>query len=336
MRMGLIGLQGHQGTVMNGARELGNVELVAVSDDSERKIEEAKREYRPMSTDAQGYVDWRHLVEHAMMDVCCVCDQNGRHADQIIALAERNIDIITEKPLATTLDDLRRIEKTLAASKSRLTMLLTMRHDAKYVKMRQLIQDGAIGPVCQVTTQKSYRLGERPEWQRQRATLGGTIPYIGIHALDMMRWATGLDYTHVAAFHGNLGKPEMKESEDNASILLRMSNGASATARLDYLRPEAAPSHGDDRVRVAGGEGVIEIAYPHNDVLLITSKRAPTRIKPEPTPNIFADFIRAIRAGRPQRITAADAIYATEMVLKARDAADRQELIELAPPKRQR
>ena len=69
----------------------------------------------------------------------------------------------------------------------------------------------------------------------------GMIPYIGIHPVDLMRWVTGLDYTHVAALHGTQGKRDvMGETESQASVLLRLANGGSATARLDSLRPSTA------------------------------------------------------------------------------------------------
>ena len=332
MKLGLIGLKGHQHRVLEGARELGDVELVAVADDSKEALAEFARE-EPLAKGAQQYTNWQHLLEHTIMDVCCVCDENVLHAEQLIALCERNIHIVTEKPLTTTLEDLARLREALSHSKSQLTMLLTMRHEEKYVKMRQLVQEGAIGEVCLATAQKSYQLHTRPEWFKERRRLGGTIPYIGIHALDMMRWVTGLDYTHVAAFHGRIGTPQIREAENHASLVLRMSNGASATARLDYLRPAAAPSHGDDRVRIAGSEGVVELRYPDSAVTLITAKQKPHRIKPEPTPNLFVEFVHALREGRPSRIPADDCFYITEVVLRAREAADRQQLLELPPPR---
>ena len=328
MRLGLMGLKGHQSTVLKGARELGDVELIGVSDDSEQELERLKRR-EPLARTAQAYAKWEHLVEHAPMDVCCVCDENGIRAGQLVALAKRNIHIVTEKPLATTLEDLGRIRSALAESKSRLTMLLTMRHDGKYMKMRELVRAGAIGEVSLATAQKSYRLGNRPDWFKERKRLGGTIPYIGIHVVDMMRWITGLDYTHVAAFHGRLGKPEMKEAESHGSLLLRMSNGASATARLDYLRPAPAPSHGDDRLRIAGTEGVIEVRYPDKEIRLITGTKKPCTVAPAEGTNLFVEFVKAIRKGKEGPIPAADCFTATEVVLKAREAADGKKLIEL-------
>lgn len=328
MRIGMIGLKGHQNVVLKGAAQLGDCQVVAVSDDDQGAVQSLRRKDR-LVRGAKEYTGWQHLIDHTEMDVCCLCDENGIRAEQLIALAERNIHIVTEKPLTTTLDDLERVRQALAKSESRLTMLLTMRHEAKYNTMRKLIQDGAIGEVCQATSQKSYRLEERDEWQKHRDRLGGIIPYIGIHATDMMRWLTGLDYTHLAAFHGNNGSPMLKETEDQASVLLRMSNGASATARLDYRRPESAPTHGDDRVRIAGSRGVIESAAHIKDVLLITEEHGTQEISAEPVENLFVGFANAVRSGKPHPISADDCLYITEVVLRARDAADQRQLVEM-------
>ncbi len=287
------------------------------------------RKAEPLAHTAEVYTDWRHLLEHTMMDVCCVADENQLRAEQLMALASRGVHIVTEKPLTTTLEDLQRVRAALAKSKSSLTMLLTMRHEAKYAKMRELVQAGAIGEVAQATAQKSYQLHSRPEWFQQRRRLGGTIPYIGIHPVDLLRWITGLDFTHVAAFHGRIGKPEMKETEDHASLLLRLSNGGSATVRLDYLRPETAPTHGDDRVRLAGSEGVIEVTAAAPTVSLVTSKDKPHTIPAGAATNLFVEFIKALRSNRPVPIPAEDCFRVTEVVLRARDAADQQKLVEL-------
>jgi predicted dehydrogenase len=329
MRLGLIGLKGHHSVVLQGARQLGNVELVAVAEDSKQALERFQKG-EPLARKAETYTDWRQLIEHTMMDVCCIGDENQLRAEQLIALIQRGVHIVAEKPLANTLEDLERLRAALAKSRSKLTMLLTMRHEAKYAKMRELVRGGAIGEVAQATAQKSYQLHTRPEWFKERKRLGGSIPYIGIHAVDLIRWTTGLDFTHVAAFHGRIGKPEMKETEDHASLLLRLSNGASATVRLDYLRPETAPSHGDDRLRIAGSEGVIEVLGDGPTIIsLMTSKEKPHPVPAGAVSNLFVEFVKALREDRPVPIPAEDCFYVTEVVLKARDAADQQKLVEL-------
>jgi predicted dehydrogenase len=331
LKLGLMGLKGHEGVVLDGARALGDVELVALSETDEGVWQAFRRE-EPLAAQTRYFADWRQMLEHTALDVCCVCDENGLRAEQLIALAERGVDVVTEKPLATTLEDLARAREAVERAGVRLTMLLTMRHEDKYPEMRRLIREGAIGTVCIATAQKSYRVGMRPEWQKTRARLGGMIPFIGVHALDLIRWVSGEDFTHIAAFHGNLGTPSFGETEDQASLLVRLSNGGSATARLDYLRPEATPTHGDDELRIAGSEGVLLAAGPYEDLLLLTENEPPRVLKAPLSENLFVDFVRARERGEPSRIPAADCFYITEVVLRGREAADVGRIVEIPPP----
>jgi len=327
MKLGLIGLKGHQSRVLSGASQLGGFEVVGIAEADDDKIAGTKRRYASLMADAPVFEDWRRLLDHSTMDICCVCDENGVRFEQLKALTQLGVHIVTEKPLTTTIDDLNRLQQMRAEATGRLTMLLTMRHEAAYAHARRLIQEGAIGEPSLVTSQKSYRLETRPDWFQSFERLGGTIPYIGIHAVDLMSWVTGLDYTHVAALQGKHGKREiMGETESHASLLLRMNNGASATARLDYLRPQTAPTHGDDRLRIAGTEGVLEVG-PDKKIQLATTQLPPHEIEPEPTSNLFVDFIEAIRADRPSRIPEEDCFGVTRVVLKARQAADEQTLV---------
>lgn len=329
MRLAIIGLKGHQNVVMDGAKKLGNVELVAYSDDVPALHDKFKKR-DPAYGKAQGYSDWRMLLEHAAFDVACLCDENGIRAEQLLALADRGVHIVTEKPLATTLADLERVAGALAKSKGRTTMLLTMRHEAPYIEVKRLVAAGAIGTVCQIETQKSYRLETRLDWFRDRNRLGGTIPYIGIHAVDLMRWTTGLEYQKVVAFQGSAGYREvMGDAESHASLLFQMTNGASAVARLDYLRPHAADSHGDDRLRIAGTEGILQVTYPNKTIQLLTNKKGAETLTPKPTNNLFVEFMTAISENRPSRIPLEDCVEATRLVLKAREAAERGEVLAL-------
>ncbi|MBN8624311.1 MAG: Gfo/Idh/MocA family oxidoreductase [Planctomycetes bacterium] len=328
MRIGIIGLRGHVSDCMKGAAQWKDATIVAVSDADKEEVAKFCKKQK-LAEKAEQYEHWQHLLEHTEMDVCVVADENGLRAEQLVKLAQHGVHICSEKPLATTLEDLSRVRKTVDDAGVKLTMLLRMRYEAKYRTMRELIQKGAVGKVGLVTAQKSYRLEERDDWERSRKRLGGTIPYIGVHALDLMRWVPGLDFTHLAAFHANVATPEFGESEDTASVLVRYGNGATGTARLDYLLPEAYETHGDDRLRIAGGDGVIETQQAWNYIALTTAEKKTYQIDPGPSENMFVDFLHSVVDGTPCRFPKEDAYGMTEIVLKARDAADKKELITL-------
>ncbi|MEQ1831032.1 MAG: Gfo/Idh/MocA family oxidoreductase [Pirellula sp.] len=330
LRLGFIGLKGHIGAVLAGAKSLGDVDVVAVAE-SDPKLLASWQKRELLFGGARGFADWKQLVAEAKLDVCCVAGESGERFEQLKALVERDVDIVSEKPLVTTLVDLERLRQGFEKSKSRLTMLLELRHQPKNVRVREIIQRGDIGEVCQVTTQKSYQWRDRPDWYSSRERLGGTIPYIGIHSLDTVRWVTGLDFGHVAAFHGKIGGPKFVETENHASILAQLVGGASVTARLDYLRPAGAKSTSDDRLRVIGTKGVVEVNEGDETIRLIVSDRI-QQIPFGETENLFVEFVTFLRGGLPPRITADDCFYMTEVVLKARQAADDRTMIQLTPP----
>jgi predicted dehydrogenase len=255
------------------------------------------------------------------LDIVGVCDHDGVRAEQIAACAQAGCHVLAEKPLAMTLEQLTEVRRAVKAAGVRLSMLLTMRFEPPYPLMRDLVAQGAIGEVVLATVQKSYRLGERPQWQRERRTFSGIIPFIGIHALDLVRWTTGREFTSAMAYQSNAAHPAIGDMEDNASIALKLDNGGSASARLDYCRPAAAPTHGDDRLRIAGSEGVIEWPGPEDGVALLTQEGPPRRLDPPGTVNQFVQYAEALQAGTAFGVPQEDCFRMTEIVLRIRDAA---------------
>ena len=115
--------------------------------------------------------------------------------------------------------------------------------------------------------------------------------------------------------------------ENSAAIIALANNGATVSVRLDYCRPQTAATHGDDRIRLAGTEGVIEVI--NGEVKVITS-----RDKEYPLPHAkpvvqLVNLIEAIEGREELLVPAEDAYRMTEIVLKLRDAADRQEMVDL-------
>src|ERR1700730_2603482 len=190
-----------------------------------------------------------------MAAICCA---NGERAEIILECAKRKLNIVAEKPLAITAQDLDRVKTAVAANGTRLTMLISMRFEGVYRALKHIVDSGEIGEVAQIAAQKSYKLGDRAEWMRSRATFGGTIPYIAVHMVDLMRWTSGRELVETVSLQNRVGHSELQEMENVTGTIFRLDNGGIATLRMDYLRPDTAPTWGDDRLRLAGTRGVAE------------------------------------------------------------------------------
>ncbi|MDA2925191.1 Gfo/Idh/MocA family oxidoreductase [Acidobacteria bacterium AH-259-L09] len=326
VRVGIIGLEGHFSEVLKAARLLPELKITAVTLNSRRELERASGQ--PLIAAARKYKNFHRMLDAEKLDVVAICDENSSRASTIITCAERGLAIAAEKPLAISLGDLEAVKRTVGQSRVPLTMLLPLRFSAPYLAMKSIVDRGQIGEPVALAGQKSYQLGVRPQWMKERRSFGGTIPYIAVHLVDLMRFVSGREMVETAAFHSRVGFPEIAEMENNAAIIYRLDNGGSANVRLDYLRPPAAPTHGDDRLRIAGTEGVVE--YQGDQLTLVTRSMKLHQVTELPDhPGLFADFLDSIYNGKKHLLPLQDAYRVTEIVLKSREAADTNQVIKL-------
>lgn len=320
IRVGVIGLDGHVSEITSAARTVPGLRIVAVTERKPELLQPARR--AAVYKDATFYDDYRTLLDREKLDVVAVCGETGGRAAILQACAGLRLPIVAEKPLALTLDELRAVRLAVDRFQTRLTMLLPMRFSPHYAAMHALVRNGAIGDVIGMDAQKSYKLGTRPEWMKHRDRFGGTIPYVGIHMTDLMLWIGGRTFTEVSAFHATVGAPEIGEMENTAAVLFRMANRGTASLQIDYLRPATAPTHGDDRLRIAGSQGVLEYQSATGLTLITGTEkpRAITELPPERS--LFVDFLEWLYLGKTPVISKEEAFRVTEVVLKAREAAD--------------
>ncbi|HLJ18105.1 MAG TPA: Gfo/Idh/MocA family oxidoreductase [Bryobacteraceae bacterium] len=320
VRVAIIGLEGHTGEITGQLKQLPDVEIVAICDEDAKAVERFAR--HPQLAAAHRYSDYRRLLDSEKLDVAAVCNNNGARAAAILACLDRKLHVIAEKPLSINRPDLERIKKTVARQNVKLGMLLGMRYEPCYRALRQIVESGEIGEVAQISSQKSYKLGAREDWYTHRETYGSTILWIGIHMIDLMRFTSGREFTHASSFMGHVGFPELGAMENTTVSGFRLDNRGTASLHMDYYRPETAPTHGDDRLRLAGTKGVAEYMDATGGVTLITTKSKLTTISGlPPAGSVFVDFLENVYNGKPATLPLADIYRVCEITLAANDAA---------------
>ena len=327
IRVGIIGLEGHLSEILSVASTSPQVRVVAIAEPDPAVRSRASDD--AALKDAALLADYREMLDGQKLDVVAVCGENGTRASIVQACAERKLAIVAEKPLALTLAELELTRQKIIANGVPFTMLLSMRFEPQYRRMHSIVRGGEIGEVVAMTAQKSYKLGERPDWMKQHDKFGGIIPYIGIHMVDLMLWVSGREFAEAAAFQSNVGCPEIREMENNAAAVFKLDNNGTASVRLDYLRTETAPTHGDDRLRIAGTNGILEY-QESSGLTLMTRNSKPTQIRDLPAAgSLFGDFLDSICNGRQPMLTPAEIFRVNEIVLKSRDAAESRTVVRL-------
>ena len=321
MDLVLIGSTGHLGYVLDGLDELEDVRVLGVTAGSpDEQVDDVLETIRERYPDATTFADPDAALA-AGPDLAVVACHFGDLARWSRTALERDVHVYTEKPVATTLEDLAAVENAHKRSGGELSAMFGYRYDDAFYTAWRQVDEGAIGDVRLLFAQKSYKLGERPAFYRSRDRHGGLIPWVGIHAIDWLHWFADREVQSIGAAHSRRANRDHGDLEVTAVTNVTFEEEVLATATMDYLRPEAAPNHGDDRLRVVGTDGVIEVREGSAWVLNAdTDGTEPVALTSAGNP--FADVVESIRTGTTPRVTAADAFQATETALRAREAAD--------------
>jgi predicted dehydrogenase len=329
MKVAVIGSTGHVNYVMKGLKETPQAKLVAVAPGSiGETMDKVMRMADQIGSSPALYEDYRDMLDKEQPDIVAVACYFGDHARLAAEALKRGIHVFVEKPIATELEDLSKLKEAYQQSGKHLATMLGMRYMPTFYKAWQTIRDGAIGDIRLMHAQKSYRLGQRGAHFQVRETYGGTIPWVGSHAIDWLYWFSGEKFESVFASHSTHDNLDHGQLEMSALCHFKWSNERYASASMDYLRPPEAPTSSDDRIRIAGTKGILEI----RDQRLLLINEANNGIQElalEPEGDIFADFIRQVEQGVPCRVSAEDSFYVTEVCLKARQSADENRLVQL-------
>lgn len=259
------------------------------------------------------YEDYRELLDS--INVAVVNTRLDLNAEITMDCLRRDIYVFEEKPLAITMEQLQRLREAQDASKAFVTAMFGIRYESWFRTVKEAVRD--IGAIRLLNGQKSYKLGRRDASYKKMETFGGIIPWVAIHAIDWVHDLAGVDFIDVQALTNNEYNQDHGDLEMTSLCLFQMDQGIIASVSADFFRPQGAPTHDDDRVRVVGTKGVVE--YKQGTVQKIDAEGV-TDLKMLPEEDVFELMLRRIQ-GEDVGVTPEESFYMTEVALRARDNA---------------
>ena len=250
----------------------------------------------------------------------------ARNGDFAADALERDIPVISDKPVAATWEQRERLQKLVAANPKRVLLTeFDFRSRPEFRAAREVVRTGRIGTPVLATAQKSYRFTRRPAWYGDRALYGGTLLWVASHGIDAIWFATGKRLLAVTGRQANVTRPDYKTMEDFTTSLFELEGGGAGVAHADYYRPDKSKTHGDDRLRVAGSEGVVEVR--DGKCMLLDKDGVESDVtRIVPTKPIYAELLAAaLRGENADLYSTANSLEIANVLLHARDAADKQE-----------
>ena len=166
--------------------------------------------------------------------------------EYIIKALDAGLGVVADKPMATRLEDLDKIEAAAKKSGAPLYLMLTERFDSAVYTAKKLIDRGDIGFIAQQYLVRPHRLRPegRPAWMFRSEQYGGILNDIGVHDIDLARFFSGSEVKRVlASYASNARFPQYADFCDNGMTLFEMCDGSSATVAVNWLTPDMYRAH---------------------------------------------------------------------------------------------
>ena len=171
-------------------------ELVALCDTSRTRMrfhdERLAHKHRVDQVPMYVADDFDRLVAETRPDVVIVCSVDATHDHYIVRAMELGCDVLTEKPMTTTVEKAQRVLHAVARTGRDLRVAFNYRYSPAYTALRQVVADGAIGRPLLVDfswlLDTSHGADYFRRWHRDKAQSGGLLVHKATHHFDLVDW----------------------------------------------------------------------------------------------------------------------------------------------------
>jgi len=208
MKSAIIGL-GVIGKVHFDVLEKQGEDIVAVCDVDVEKLGEYEG--------VKKYLDYRIMLDAEKIDVVHICTPHYLHAEMTIFALQKGINVLCEKPLCISKEQLSRVLDAEKKSTAQLGVCFQNRYNDTSVFAKNYLSgkkiEYAFGSLRWHRDEAYYKSADwRGKWQSEG---GGVLINQAIHTIDLLEWIVG-DVKHAVGKTYNLSLKDVIEVEDTA------------------------------------------------------------------------------------------------------------------------
>ena len=274
-----------------GFQKAANSALVAVM----RRDHAKARDYAARHHVPKYYTDADSLIADPEVNAVYVATPPSTHLEYAVRAMRAGKPVYVEKPMAMNFAECREMLKTSEKTGQKLFVAFYRRALPYFLKVKELLDSGAIGNPLTVGVQYFRKPSETdidPQthtWRVKKEIAGGGYFYdLAPHTLDILDFLLG-EIDDAQAFTGNLGG--FYEVEDSISAVFRFHSGVQGMGQWCFVSSAAAER---DTVEITGTKGALCFnTFAFAPIKLITGGNTEF-FQPEHPPHIQQPLIQSI------------------------------------------
>ena len=261
---------------------LDTIELAGIYDKDEEFLKATSKEIG-----VKAFASYGDMLNDPSIDAIIVTTYHPTHAELTIQALKAGKHVITEKPIATSVNDALLI-KQAAAETDKIYMALPDDAYPPVEKVKTLLKQGVIGQVCSIDGYFGHHGPLHAPWffDYDRAEWG-VLADLGVYPISTLTYLFG-PVGRVSGEISCLQKTRISEAnetftasvEDNIAALLAWPDGKFATIRSNWC----TVGYKDDSIwdfRIYGSEGIIylDMMLKSSEVVVYLPDKQPSEAK---------------------------------------------------------
>ena len=252
VRFGIIGT-GTRGNVF--ARTLQQspyAKLVSVADLNKERADKVASEFGCTS-----YSDYHDMIDKEHLDAVVVATPDATHRDPVVYAAENKVNILCEKPFATTVEDATAMVEAVQKNGVKCLVAFENRWNMPYFTAKSSIDEGQIGNFLYFNATLATSIFV-PTVALPWAAKSSPAWYMYPHILDLATWFSGQKVKSVFAV-GSKGILQSKgiDTYDTIQSIFKLDGGGTVSLLSSFVLPTKMPLRYDMKVDVVGDDGRI-------------------------------------------------------------------------------
>jgi len=221
--------------------ELDGADLVAICDVDKVKVKSIAKEYN-----TNYYTNCDEMLKKEKIDAVSVCVPTKYHKEMALEIIKNKINVLVEKPIATTLTEAEKI--IMEAEKNRIKLMVghIERFNPVVIELKNRIMKNELGKIYKV---HCTRLSPFP----QRVVDVGVIVDLAIHEIDILRYIINSKITRIYA---ETARKIHSSHEDLLVGTIRFENDILGIINTNWLTPKKVRE-----ITVTGEKGMFVANY---------------------------------------------------------------------------
>ena len=323
IKFGLVGAGAIAKAYVQAFRNSEYGALVAIADVRPEAAQALAQE-----ADCPSYDSYQAMVAATTLDAVIICTPPSTHLDIALALMEKGINVLCEKPLSIDSASARKMLQGSQEAGVLLTMASKFRYVEDVVKAKSLVASGAIGEIVLFENAFTSRVDMSSRWNSDpKISGGGVLIDNGTHSLDITRYFLGA-LAEVQVVEGK--RIQELPVEDTVRIFVKSHGGVMGNIDLSWSINKEL----DYFLRIYGSDGTISVGWqeskyrqsPQDDWIVFGTGYN----KIQAFQSQIDNFSRAILGQEQLLITAEDALASVEAIEAAYAALQRSQWTSIA------